>query len=244
MMLTPDHELRAALRTVPDQTELTQRTPIVGIALATAGHGLRPASSASWARWLRASRRICSCRMRSRHFLLQNRCQSRWTGNGRPHFGSAQVRTTGSAGGWRRVMGDPRAWSKPDGQRIFAARHARNPSRFKPMVIASGDPRTCPRRKIAPRAVSTAGFAAGSGSEDRQRSGPVSRCGQFIPIGQHLLVLSPPVLTPSGHSKHSLDLPIGLSHRPRDGSVVSFVHCMNGPRRRVTWQATSNDENS
>src|SRR4029450_8238640 len=37
-------------------------------------------------------------------------------------------------------------------------------------------------------------------------------------------------LTPTGHSKHSLDLPIGLSHRPRDGSVVSSLHCMNGPQ--------------
>src|SRR5262245_32059665 len=27
-------------------------------------------------------------------------------------------------------------------------------------------------------------------------------------------------------TKHSLDLPIGLSHRPRDGSVVSSLHCM------------------
>jgi hypothetical protein len=43
--------------------------------------------------------------------------------------------------------------------------------------------------------------------------------------------------------KHSHDLPIGLSHGPRDGSVVSS-HCMNGPNRRVTWQATSDDENS
>jgi hypothetical protein len=122
----------------------------------------------SWVRWLRASRRICSCRTRSRQRLEQKRCQSRWTGNGRPHFGSAQVRITGSAAGLRRVMGGPRAWSKPDGQRIFAARHAQNPSRFKPMVIASEDHRTCPRLKIAPRAVSTAGFAARSGSEDRQ----------------------------------------------------------------------------
>src|SRR5262249_9121424 len=30
---------------------------------------------------------------------------------------------------------------------------------------------------------------------------------------------------------------------PRDGSVVSFLHCMNDPNRRVTWQATSDDEN-
>src|SRR5262249_13260590 len=49
--------------------------------------------------------------------------------------------------------------------------------------------------------------------------------------------------TPSGHSKHSLALS-GLSHRRGDGNVVSFLHCMNDPNLRVTWQATSNDENS
>jgi hypothetical protein len=46
------------------------------------------------------------------------------------------------------------------------------------------------------------------------------------------------------HSKHSLELPIGLSHRLGNGNVVSSLHCMNDPQRRVTWQATSNDENS
>src|SRR5262249_48904661 len=30
--------------------------------------------------------------------------------------------------------------------------------------------------------------------------------------------------------KHSVDLPIGLSHRPRDESVVSSLHCMNDPQ--------------
>src|SRR5262249_25551406 len=30
--------------------------------------------------------------------------------------------------------------------------------------------------------------------------------------------------------KPSLDLPIGLNHRPRDGSVVSCLHCMNDPQ--------------
>src|SRR6516165_9297524 len=39
-------------------------------------------------------------------------------------------------------------------------------------------------------------------------------------------------MTPTGHSKHSLDLPIGLSYRPRDESVVSSLHCMNDPNRR------------
>src|SRR5262249_43564473 len=29
---------------------------------------------------------------------------------------------------------------------------------------------------------------------------------------------------------HSLDFPIGLSHRPRDRSVVSSLHCMNDPQ--------------
>jgi hypothetical protein len=35
---------------------------------------------------------------------------------------------------------------------------------------------------------------------------------------------------PTGHSKHSLNLPIGLRHRLGDGSVVSFLHCMNDPQ--------------
>src|SRR5438132_9855960 len=26
------------------------------------------------------------------------------------------------------------------------------------------------------------------------------------------------------------DLPVGLSHRPGDGNVVSFLHCMNDPQ--------------
>src|SRR5215471_2060461 len=41
---------------------------------------------------------------------------------------------------------------------------------------------------------------------------------------KHTLVLS---LTAS--DPNSVDLPIGLSHRPRDGSVVSSLHCMNDP---------------
>jgi ABC transporter substrate binding protein len=36
--------------------------------------------------------------------------------------------------------------------------------------------------------------------------------------------------TPTGHSKHSLDLPIGLSHRLGDGNVVSCLHGMNDPQ--------------
>jgi Tripartite tricarboxylate transporter family receptor len=70
------------------------------------------------------------------------------------------------------VLG-PRAWSKPDGQRIFAARHAQNPSRFKPMVFASGE--TCPRRKIAPRAVSTAGVRGRVRVRGSPASGPGPR---------------------------------------------------------------------
>src|SRR5215472_10858655 len=30
--------------------------------------------------------------------------------------------------------------------------------------------------------------------------------------------------------KHSVDLPMGLSHRPPDESVVSSLHCMNDPQ--------------
>src|SRR5207244_8816902 len=37
-------------------------------------------------------------------------------------------------------------------------------------------------------------------------------------------------VTPSAHSKHSLHLPIGLSHRLGDGNVVSSLHCMNDPQ--------------
>src|SRR4029450_13487161 len=37
-------------------------------------------------------------------------------------------------------------------------------------------------------------------------------------------------MTPSGLRKHSLDLPIGLSHRLGDGNVVSSLHCMNDPQ--------------
>jgi DNA invertase Pin-like site-specific DNA recombinase len=28
-----------------------------------------------------------------------------------------------------------------------------------------------------------------------------------------------------------------------EGNVLSFLNCMNGPNRRVTWQVKSNDEN-
>src|SRR5437763_16875953 len=37
-------------------------------------------------------------------------------------------------------------------------------------------------------------------------------------------------VTPSDHSKHSLHLPISLSHRLGDGNVVSSLHCMNDPQ--------------
>src|SRR5262249_12151598 len=30
--------------------------------------------------------------------------------------------------------------------------------------------------------------------------------------------------------EHSRDLPTGLSHTPRDGSVVSSLHCVNDPQ--------------
>jgi hypothetical protein len=45
--------------------------------------------------------------------------------------------------------------------------------------------------------------------------------------GKHLLRLSLSAFDPKGHSKHSLDLPVGLSHRLGDGNVVSCLHCMN-----------------
>jgi hypothetical protein len=42
--------------------------------------------------------------------------------------------------------------------------------------------------------------------------------------GKHLVPLS------LIGSEYPLDLPIGLSHRPPDESVVSFLHCMNDPQ--------------
>src|SRR5215472_19112228 len=47
---------------------------------------------------------------------------------------------------------------------------------------------------------------------------------------KHMLVLSLTGSYPAVIRKHSLDLPVGLSHRPRDGSVVSSLHCMNDPQ--------------
>ena len=35
-----------------------------------------------------------------------------------------------------------------------------------------------------------------------------------------------------------------LSRRPREWKRGIIPHCMNDPNRRVTWQATSDDENS
>jgi hypothetical protein len=50
-----------------------------------------------------------------------------------------------------------------------------------------------------------------------------------------------PPLTSTLPEEASTALP---SYRPRNGSVVSSVYCMNDPNRRVTWQATLNDDNS
>src|SRR5215510_2016288 len=47
--------------------------------------------------------------------------------------------------------------------------------------------------------------------------------------GKHLRVLSLKGFRPKGNSEASLDLPTD-SRRPRDGSVVSFLHCMNDPQ--------------
>src|SRR5262245_42287005 len=48
--------------------------------------------------------------------------------------------------------------------------------------------------------------------------------------GKPLLVLSFRGFDPKGNSGLSLDLLIGLSPRPRDRNVVSFLHCMNDPQ--------------
>src|SRR5262249_7186253 len=45
-------------------------------------------------------------------------------------------------------------------------------------------------------------------------------------------------LTPAVIRKHSLDLPIGLSHRPRDGSVVSCLRCMIDPQPEGHMQSS------
>src|SRR5262249_28180858 len=37
-------------------------------------------------------------------------------------------------------------------------------------------------------------------------------------------------MSPAATNAANFDLPIGLSHRPRDGNVVSFLHCMNDPQ--------------
>src|SRR6516225_2972571 len=47
---------------------------------------------------------------------------------------------------------------------------------------------------------------------------------------KYMLVLSLTGFELKGNSERSLDLPIGLSHRPRDGSVVLSLHCMNDPQ--------------
>src|SRR5262249_54347220 len=47
---------------------------------------------------------------------------------------------------------------------------------------------------------------------------------------KHTLVLSLTGSYPSGHSEAFTRPAYGVSHRPRDGSVVSFLHCMNDPR--------------
>jgi putative tryptophan/tyrosine transport system substrate-binding protein len=37
-------------------------------------------------------------------------------------------------------------------------------------------------------------------------------------------------MSPAASNAANFDLPIGFSHRPRDGSVVSSLHCMNDPQ--------------
>jgi hypothetical protein len=37
-------------------------------------------------------------------------------------------------------------------------------------------------------------------------------------------------MSPAASNAANFDLLIGLSHRPRDGSVVSSLHCMNDPQ--------------
>src|SRR5262249_47061105 len=55
-------------------------------------------------------------------------------------------------------------------------------------------------------------------------------CTEVSEPEKHTLVLSLTGSYPSGHSEAFTRPAYGLSHRPRDGSVVSFLHCMNDPR--------------
>src|SRR5262249_28706675 len=55
-------------------------------------------------------------------------------------------------------------------------------------------------------------------------------CSEVSEPEKHTLVLSLTGSYPSGHSEAFTRPAYGLSHRPRDGSVVSFLHCMNDPR--------------
>ena len=49
----------------------------------------------------------------------------------------------------------------------------------------------------------------------------------MIPAGSIIGVLE---MSPAASNAANFDLPIGLSPRPRDGSVVSSLHCMNDPQ--------------
>src|SRR5262249_33486373 len=67
--------------------------------------------------------------------------------------------------------------------------------------------------------------ATGSLGQSRSRM-----CSEVSEPKKHTLVLSLTGSYPSGHSEAFTRPAYGLSHRPRDGSVVSFLHCMNDPR--------------
>jgi hypothetical protein len=64
------------------------------------------------------------------------------------------------------------SWSEPDDQRICPARHAENPNRFKPVIIAFRD-----------HSVLVAGRAVGFTAEDRSGLRANPGCGQFVPKG-------------------------------------------------------------
>src|SRR5438552_5934710 len=49
----------------------------------------------------------------------------------------------------------------------------------------------------------------------------------LIPAGSIIGVLE---MSPAAANAANFDLPIGLSPRPRDGSVVPSLHCMNDPQ--------------
>ena len=95
--------------------------------------------------------------------------------------------------------------------------------------LAYAHTRTARRARLRPDARGRDG-----GVRQELAAGVVLRSGGRSAFGAkpqtHTLVLSLAGSYPGGHSGLSLDLPIGRSHRPREESVISSLHCMNDPQ--------------